>query len=72
MCTVVCDDENIVIRINKDAIDKKTLSSFLEFVEMEEMRRKSQLTAEKAINGADAIWDREGLSNVDMKKWLNE
>ncbi|MCX6579620.1 MAG: hypothetical protein NT166_05490 [Candidatus Aminicenantes bacterium] len=28
--------------------------------------------AQKAINGADKIWEEKGLSNADMKKWLNE
>lgn len=28
--------------------------------------------AQKAINGADKIWEEKGLSNEDMKKWLNE
>jgi hypothetical protein len=50
MYTVAYDNADIVIRINKDAIDKRTLSSFLEFVEMEEIRRKSRLTAAKAAS----------------------
>lgn len=28
--------------------------------------------AQKAIKGADKIWEEKGLSNADMKKWLNE
>jgi hypothetical protein len=28
--------------------------------------------AQKAISGADKIWDEKGLTNQDMKKWLNE
>jgi hypothetical protein len=28
--------------------------------------------AQKAIKEADKIWDEKGLSNDDMKKWLNE
>jgi hypothetical protein len=28
--------------------------------------------ADKAINAADNIWDKRGLSNDDMEKWLNE
>lgn len=28
--------------------------------------------AQKAIKGADKIWEEKGLSNGDMKKWLNE
>lgn len=28
--------------------------------------------AQKAINEADKIWEEKGLSNLDMKKWLDE
>jgi hypothetical protein len=28
--------------------------------------------AQKAIKEADKIWDERGVSNEDMKKWLNE
>jgi len=28
--------------------------------------------AQKAIKGADKIWDEEKLSNQDMEMWLNE
>ena len=28
--------------------------------------------AQKAIKGADKIWEERGFSNADMKKWLNE
>lgn len=62
MYTVAYDNKDIVIRINKDAIDKRTLSSFLEFVEMEEIRRKSRLTSAKAASLAKEIkhnvWSR--------------
>ncbi len=49
MYTIAYENKDIVIRFNKDTIDKKTLSSFLEFIEMEEIRGKSRLTAENAI-----------------------
>jgi len=55
MYTVAYENKDIVIRFNKDAIDKKTLSSFLEFIELEEIRRKSRLTAEKAITISKGI-----------------
>jgi len=28
--------------------------------------------AQRAIKGADKIWDEKGLSNEDMKTWLNK
>ena len=49
MYTIAYENKDIVIRFNKDTIDKKTLSGFLEFIEMEEIRGKSRLTTENAI-----------------------
>lgn len=28
--------------------------------------------AEKAIDGANAIWDEKGLTDADMEKWLHQ
>ncbi len=28
--------------------------------------------ADKAIKGADKLWDEKGLTNDDMDQWLNE
>lgn len=48
MHSVAYENKDIVIRFNKDAVDKKTLSNFLEFIELEEIRKKSRLTAQEA------------------------
>jgi hypothetical protein len=38
-----------------------------------ELRRiLARYFAQKAIRQADKIWDEKGLSDEDMKNWLNE
>jgi hypothetical protein len=49
MYSIAYENQDIVIRINKDSIDKRTLSNFLESIEMEEIRRKSRLTGKQAL-----------------------
>jgi len=51
-----------VIRFEKEAVDKKLLSNFLEFIELEQIRKKSKLTEKQAEKIAKEInrkvWDK--------------
>jgi hypothetical protein len=49
MYSIAYENQDIVIRINKDSIDKRILSGFLESIELEEIRRKSKLTKKQAM-----------------------
>ena len=49
MYSIAYENQDIVIRLNKDSIDKKILSGFLEYIGMEEIRAKSRLTRAKAF-----------------------
>ena len=49
MYTVAYENKDIVVRFDRDTTDKETLSRFLEFIELEGIRRKSRLTIEKAM-----------------------
>ena len=51
----------------------KLYSTNLNQTELVEIKRMlANYFAKKAIAEADKIWDEKGLSNEDMKKWLNE
>jgi hypothetical protein len=41
-----------------------------ELIELKDLL--SRFYADKAISQADEIWDKKGLSNEDMEKWLNK
>lgn len=41
-----------------------------ELIELKDLL--SGFYANKAIAQADAIWDKKGLSDQDMEKWLNK
>ena len=49
MYSIAYENQDIVIRINKDSIDKRALSGFLEYIELEEIRKKSRLTGKQAL-----------------------
>ncbi len=44
MYTIAHDKNDIVIRFNENSIDKKALTNFLEFIELEQIRKNSKLT----------------------------
>lgn len=44
MYTIAYENKDIVIRFEKEAVDKKLLSNFLEFIELEQIRKRSKLT----------------------------
>ena len=62
MYTIAYENKDIVIRFEKEAIDKKLLSNFMEFIELEQIRRKSKLTEKQADKIAKEInrkvWDK--------------
>lgn len=42
------DNKDIVIRFDRDSVDKNLLASLLEFLEIEQIRKKSTLTEKQA------------------------
>lgn len=62
MYTIAYENKDIVIRFAKEAVDKKLLSNFLEFIELEQIRKKSKLTqkqADKTVKEINRkVWDK--------------
>lgn len=48
MYQVEYENKDIVIRIDRDSIDKKLLARLLEYLEIEQIRLKSKLTDKQA------------------------
>jgi hypothetical protein len=36
------------------------------------LEKRASFYADKAISKADKIWDKKGLSDEDLEKWLNQ
>lgn len=60
---ITVDNQDIIVRINRDIIDRDTLSKFLDYLELETIRKRSQLTLEQAAALADEI-DRDEWSKI--------
>ena len=56
------EEQDFVVRVRRDAVDRDEVSRFLDFLELESIRRRSELTEEDAARLADeidaSVWER--------------
>ncbi|MEB3279829.1 MAG: hypothetical protein VKK42_13025 [Lyngbya sp.] len=59
--SITLENQEIVVRLNRELIDVDSLRVFLDYLELESIRKRSQLTVEQATGLAEeidrAIWD---------------
>lgn len=63
---ITVDDQDIIVRFNRDLMDRDTLSKFLDYLELETIRKRSNLTDEQAATLAEEI-DRDVWSKIKQK-----
>jgi hypothetical protein len=49
------EDRDLVVRVRRDVLDREEVSRFLDFLELESIRRRSQLSENDAARLADEI-----------------
>lgn len=56
------EERDLVVRVRRDVLDREEVSRFLDYLELESIRRRSQLTEEDAARLADevdaGVWER--------------
>jgi len=56
------ENKDVIVRFRRDMIDETTLGLFLDYLEMESIRKRSQLTEEQAAELAKeidtAVWKK--------------
>jgi hypothetical protein len=56
------EEQDLVVRVRRDVLDREEVSRFLDFLELESIRRRSQLSEADAAGLADeidaAVWER--------------
>ena len=63
MYSINVENRDVIVRFNRDTIDQDTLTKFLDYLELESLRKRSQLTDEQANILAKEI-DRSAWDNV--------
>lgn len=66
MYNITIDNQDIIVRLNRNIIDQDTLTKFLDYLEIETMRKRSRLTVEEAATLAEEI-DSNVWANVKPK-----
>jgi hypothetical protein len=64
--SVVVESQDVVVRLNKDVIDRDAMTRFLDYLELELIRKRSKLTQERADALAAEI-DRDVWENLKPK-----
>ncbi|MEC4813290.1 MAG: hypothetical protein SAK29_08480 [Scytonema sp. PMC 1069.18] len=63
---ITVDNQDVIVRFNRELIDQDTLSKFLDYLELETMRKRSNLTIEQAATLAEEI-DRDVWLKIKQK-----
>jgi 2,3-bisphosphoglycerate-independent phosphoglycerate mutase len=61
--SIAVEQDDIVVRLNRAAVDQEALRRFLDYIELESLRARSQLTPEDAADLANEI-DRAAWEQV--------
>jgi hypothetical protein len=60
--SIALEGEQIVVRLKAGALDRDSVARFLEYLELESIRRRSRMTAEQATTLANeidkSVWDK--------------
>lgn len=68
--TISIEDQEIVIRLNEDMVDREALTKLLDYIELESIRRRSQL-GETEASALAAEVDSSAWENI-KEKFLGE
>ncbi|MFN6461612.1 MAG: hypothetical protein RMZ41_007150 [Nostoc sp. DedVER02] len=63
---ITLDNQDIIIKFNRNILDVESLTKFLEYLELETIRSRSNLTEEEATTVADEI-DRDVWLKIKHK-----
>jgi len=68
---ITLNNEDIIVKIDRNLISQERMTKFLDYLELEIIRKRSQLSETDAENLADQI-NREIWSNIQNKFMIGE
>ncbi len=68
---ITLNNEDIIVKIDRNLISQERMTKFLDYLELEIIRQRSQLSQTEAENMADQI-NREIWSNLQDKFMIGE
>lgn len=67
MYQVAVESDEVVVRFRRDLVDREAVVRFFDYLELEAIRKRSQLTQDEANTLADDV-DRDGWARL-MAEW---
>ena len=64
------ESQDIIIKFNREMVNLELLTQFLEYLELESIRNRSQLTAEEITNLSQEV-NQEVWDNLKSKSWVS-
>ena len=68
--SISLENQDIIIKFNREMVNLELLTQFLEYLELESIRNRSQLTAEEITNLSQEV-NQEVWDNLKSKSWVS-
>lgn len=68
--SISLENQDIIIKLNREMVNLDLLTQFLEYLELESIRNRSQLTAEQITNLSQEV-NQEVWDNLTSKSWVS-
>ncbi|MBD2481380.1 hypothetical protein [Planktothrix sp. FACHB-1365] len=68
--SISLENQDIIIKLNREMVNLDLLTQFLEYLELESIRNRSQLTAEQITNLSQEV-NQEVWDNLKSKSWVS-
>ncbi|CAD5947004.1 hypothetical protein PCC9214_02307 [Planktothrix tepida] len=68
--SISLENQDIIIKLNREMVNLELLTQFLEYLELESIRNRSQLTAEQITNLSQEV-NQEVWANLTSKSWVS-
>lgn len=68
--SISLENQDIIIKLNREMVNLELLTQFLDYLELESIRNRSQLTAEQITNLSQEV-NQEVWDNLTSKSWVS-
>ncbi|MGL5130889.1 MAG: hypothetical protein ACRC78_00105 [Planktothrix sp.] len=68
--SISLENQDIIIKFNREMVNLELVTQFLEYLELESIRNRSQLTAEQITNLSQEV-NQEVWDTLTSKSWVS-
>ncbi|MBE9142841.1 hypothetical protein [Planktothrix mougeotii] len=68
--SITLENQDIIIKLNREMVNLELLTQFLDYLELESIRNRSQLTVEQITSLSQEV-NQEVWDNLTSKSWVS-